>query len=245
MFNYRVLTSSIRSLNYGREKKFAHNDANKLDWRLVARAYSVLIALVTDKLMVKEHLELLNNIVAEAQTEDMELFGYPCPQSIYMLMMRRINRVITDRLVDYTLDTATEAETKEMLDLCEIRNALDGVNVKAFEYMLTAIVSNSGDAVMQDKLRGYQLALKIVAPDRANAIINDIEMSYVRSVTYLGTQATSMPWTYTPPSPNAASPTFGQPPVYEPQQQQPCEFTRNLYSTAMTDPFGGNNGKKN
>lgn len=227
------------------EKKSTNSNNAKLPWTIVAKAYSILVALVIDRLPTKTYLPRLNAIVAEAQKTVDEECVWPCPQNIYSLIMYRINSIIMDKLIKYSEDSATADECREMLELRGIRNALDGVNVKAFEYMLTAIVSNSGDAVMQDKLRGYQLALKIVAPDRANAIINDIEMSYVRSVTYLGTQAMSMPWTYTPPSPNAASPTFGQPPVYKPQQQQPCEFTRNLYSTAMTDPFGGNNGKKN
>lgn len=248
------------------KKKFTHNDANKLDWRLVARAYSILIALVADRLIVKEHLKLLNNIVAEAQTVDMELFGNPCPQNMYMHMMRQINRIITDRLVDYTLDNATEAETKEMLDLCEIRNALDGINVREFDYALTTIISKSGDLI-PDKLRAYRLALAVAAPDSANAIIADIEMS---CGTYAGPQygapmsqpPMQQPWTYgsmgqyatmQPVNPlyrtvgQSVNP-FGPSPVYKPQQPQPRELTRDMYSTARIDPidpFGGDDGKKN
>lgn len=243
------------------EKKFTHNDANKLDWRLVARAYSVLIALVTDKLMVKEHLKLLNTIVAEAQAEDMELFGYPCPQSMYMDMMRRINRVITDRLVNYTPDTATVAETSEMLDLREIRNALDGVNIREFDYVLTTIIAKNGD-LLPDKLRAYRLALAVAAPDSANAIINDIEMRSMQQPWQYGYQPGSPYATMYPGNPlyrTVGQPVnmFGQPiynqPVNQfgqraPQQQQPCKSTRDMYSTARIDPidpFGGDDGKKN
>ena len=243
------------------KKKFTHNDANKLDWRLVARAYSVLIALVTDKLFTKSQLELLNNIVAEAQTEDMELFGYPYPQSMYMLMMRRINRVITDRLVNYTPDTATKAETGEILDLCEIRNALDGVNIREFDYALTIITAKNGDLI-PDKLREYRIALAVAAPDSANAIINDIE---IRCGTYAGLHygapmsqpPMQQPWQYgyQPGSPYATM--YPGNPLYRtavqsvnpfaqrvPQQQQPCEFTRNPYQSAMTDTLGGDDGKR-
>lgn len=254
------------------KKKFTHNDANKVDWRLVARAYSVLIALVTDKLAVKDLLKLLNNVVAEAQTEDMELIGYPCPRAMYMLMMRRINRVITDRLVDYTLDTATDAETKEMLDLCELRNALDDVNVREFDYVLTTIISKSGDLI-PDKLRAYRLALAVAAPDNANAIIADIEM---RCGTYAGPQygaptlqpPMQQPWPYASVGPsttwrqgNPVVNPFGQsvsqfyqPNMYNnqyrngnPFQDGPSRpFTPNNGSGFgdMSDVLGGDNGKK-
>lgn len=238
------------------EKKSTNNDANKLDWRLVARAYSILIALVTDRLVKKEHLKLLNDIVAEAQTVDMALIEYPCPQNMYRCMMRQINRIITDRLVNYTPDTATKAETGEMLDLCEIRNALDGVSMKVFEYMLTTVITDSGD-VMFDKLREYRIALKAVAPDSANAIIADIEMRY--GSPYIGPQygaPMSQPpmqqpwqWEYRPGSQYATMQPVS--PSYRTADQSVNPFAhrvRDMYSTARIDPidpFGGDDGKKN
>lgn len=249
------------------EKKSTNNDVNKLDWRLVARAYSILIALVTDRLVKKEHLKLLNDIVAEAQTVDMALIEYPCPQNMYRCMMRQINRIITDRLVDYTLDNATKAETDEMFGLCEIRNALDGVSMKAFEYMLTTVITGSADVTF-DKLREYRIALKAVAPDSANAIIADIEMRYG---TYAGPQYGApmsqppmqqpWPWTYQPGSPYATMQpgglwqrTAGQPVnpfaqrVYTPGMGMTMgsdQLALNPYSSAMTDTLGGDDGKKN
>lgn len=210
------------------KKSTDSNNTTKLPWTIVAKAYSVLVALVVDKLPTKTYLPRLNAIVAEAQKTVDDECGWACPQNIYSLIMYRINSIIMDKLIKYSEDSATADECMEMLELRGIRNALDGVNVKTFEYMLTTIVSNSDDAIIPDKLRGYQLALKIVAPDRANAIINDIEMSYVRSVTYLGTQAMSMPWAYTPPSPNVGGATSGQPPVYRQKPQRPQESATTL-----------------
>lgn len=242
------------------EKKSTNNDANKLDWRLVARAYSILIALVTDRLVKKEHLKLLNDIVAEAQTVDMTLIEYPCPQNMYRCMMRQINRIITDRLVDYTLDNATKAETDEMFGLCEIRNALDGINVREFDYVLTTIISKSGDLI-PDKLRAYRLALAVAAPNSANAIIADIEMRC--GSPYIGPQygapmsqpPMQQPWLYQPVNRFSQSVNpFYQQNMYNnqyrngnPFQDGPSRpFTPNNGAGFgdMSDVLGGDNGKK-
>lgn len=238
------------------EKKSTNNDANKLDWRLVARAYSILIALVTDRLVKKEHLKLLNDIVAEAQTVDMALIEYPCPQNMYRCMMRQINRIITDRLVDYTLDNATKAETDEMFGLCEIRNALDGINVREFDYVLTTIISKSGDLI-PDKLRAYRLALAVAAPNSANAIIADIEMRCGSPYTgpQYGAPMSQPPmqqpwqWEYRPGSQYATMQPVS--PSYRTADQSVNPFAqrvRDMYSTARIDPMvpsGGDDGKRN
>ena len=249
------------------EKKSTNINDEKLPWTLVARAYSVLVALVIGHLPVKQHLELLNDIVAEAKTVDVEMRWYRSPRDLYGIIMRRINQVIVDRLVKYNEDTATDDEHREVFDLCYIRDALDGVSMKAFEYMLTTVITDSGD-VMFDKLREYRIALKAVAPDSANAIIADIEMRY--GSPYTGPQygAPTLQPPMQQPWPGMYQPVnmfgqpvnqlyrtagqsvnpFGQSPVYNRQQPQPREFTRDMYSTARIDPidpFGGDDGKKN
>lgn len=251
------------------KKKFTDINNEKLPWTLVARAYSVLVALVIGHLPVKQHLDVLNDIIAEAKTVDVEMRWYRQPRDMYGIIMRRINQVIVDRLVKYNEDTATVDEHSEVLDLRHIRDALDDVDAKAFEYMLTTVITDSAD-MMFDKLRWYQSALRTVAPDRAGFIIGDIEMRYSSSYTVpqYGTPMSQppmqQPWpgTYQPGSPYAtmqpgglwqrtvSQPVnpFGQPPVIKPQQQQPCEFTRDMYSTARIDPmvpFGGDDGKRN
>lgn len=249
------------------EKKSTNSNDAKLPWTLVAHAYSVLVALVIGHLPVKQHLDVLNDIIAEAKTVDVEMRWCRQPRDLYGIIMRRINQVIVDRLVKYNEDTATVDEHNEVLDLRYIRDALDGVSMKAFEYMLTTVITGSAD-VMFDKLREYRIALKAVAPDSANAIIADIEMHY--GSPYAGPQygaptlqpPMQQPWTYgsmgqfatmQPGNPlyrtvgQSVNP-FGPSPVYKPQQPQPREFTRDMYSTARIDPidpFGGDDGKRN
>ena len=248
------------------EKKSTNSNNAKLPWTIVAKAYSILVALVIDRLPTKTYLPRLNAIVAEAQKTVDEECAWPCPQNIYSLIMYRINSIIMDKLIKYSEDSATADECREMLELRGIRNALDGVNVKVFEYMLTTVITGSADVTF-DKLREYRIALKAVAPDSANAIIADIEMRC--GSPYIGPQYGApmsqppmqqpWPWTYQPGSPYATAQRgnpfgstvgqsvnpFAQPSVYKPQQQQPCEFTRNPYPSAMTNPFGGDDGKKN
>lgn len=243
------------------EKKSTNSDDAKLPWTLVARAYSVLVALVIGHLPVKQHLELLNDIIAEAKTEDVEMRWYRSPRNLYGIIMRRINRVIVDRLVKYNEDTATVDEHNEVLDLRYIRDALDGVSMKAFECMLTTVITDSGD-VMFDKLREYRIALKAVAPDSANAIIADIEMRY--GYQYTGPQygaptlqpPMQQPWPYASSyfAQQRVNP-FNQPNMYNnqyrngnPFQDGPSRpFTPNNGSGFgdMNDVLGGDNGKKN
>lgn len=237
------------------EKKSTNSDDAKLPWTLVACAYSVLVALAIDKLPVKQSLELLNDIIAEAKTVDVAMSLYRQPRDLYGIIMHRINRVIMDRLVKYNEDTATADEHDEVLLLEYVRNALDDVDINEFEYMLTTIRSNNG-ASMQNKIkiREYQFALMVVAPDKANAIIADIE----RDSFYLGGQCIGMgapmvqaPGMYaTPPQVNR----FGQPNMYNnlyrngnPFQNGPARpFTPNNGSGFgdMNDVLGGDNGKK-
>lgn len=255
------------------EKKSTNSNDAKLPWTLVARAYSVLVALVIGHLPVKQHLELLNDIIAEAKTEDVEMRWYRSPRDLYGIIMRRINQVIVDRLVKYNEDTATVDEHNEVLDLRYIRDALDGVSMKAFEYMLTTVLADSAD-VMFDKLREYRIALKAVAPDSANAIIADIEMRY--GSPYTGPQygAPTLQPPMQQPWPWASQPVnmfgqpvnqlyrtagqsvnpFGQPNMYNnqyrngnPFQNGPSQpFTPNNGSGFgdMNDVLGGDNGKK-
>lgn len=243
------------------KKKSTNINDEKLPWTLVARAYSVLVALVIGHLPVKQHLDVLNDIIAEAKTVDVEMRWYRQPRDMYGIIMRRINQVIVDRLVKYSEDTATEDEHNEVLDLRYVRDALDGVSMKAFEYMLTTVITDSGD-VMFDKLREYRIALKAVAPDSANAIIADIEMRY--GYQYTGPQfgapmlqpSMQQSWAYpsmgqfaTWQRGNPVASTvgqsvnpFGQSPVYKPLQ--PGEIVANPYPPTMTNPFGGDDGKR-
>ena len=195
------------------EKKSTNSNDTKLPWTLVARAYSVLVALVIGNLPVKQLLELLNDIIAEAKIEDVEMRWYRSPRDLYGIIMRRINQVIVDRLVKYNEDTATADEHTEVLDLRYIRDALDGVSMKAFEYMLTTVITDSGD-VMFDRLREYRIALKAVAPDRANAIIADIEMRY------------GSPYT---------GPQYGAP-TLQPPMQQPWPYASSYFASQRVNP---------
>lgn len=245
------------------KKKFTNITDEKLPWTLVERAYSVLVALVIGHLPVKQNLDVLNDVIAEAKTVAVEMCWYRQPRDMYGIIMRRINQVIMDRLVKYNADTATVDEHSEVLDLRYIRDVLDDVNVKAFEYMLTTVITDSAD-MMLDKLRAYQFALRAVAPNSASSIIADIEM---RCGTYVGPQYGApmsqppmqqpWPWTYQPGSPYATMQRgnpfgstvgqsvnpFTQPPVYKPLQ--PGEIVANPYPPTMTNPFGGDDGKKN
>lgn len=238
------------------EKKSTNSNDAKLPWTLVARAYSVLVALVIGHLPVKQHLELLNDIIAEAKTEDVEMRWYRSPRDLYGTIMRRINQVIVDRLVKYNEDTATVDEHNEVLDLRYIRDALDGVSMKAFECMLTTVITDSGDA-MFDKLREYRIALKAVAPDSANAIIADIEMRY--GYQYTGPQygaptlqpPMQQPWPYASTGPSTAwrqgNPVvnqFGQSvnPFYQPNMYNNQYRNGNPFQDGPSRPFTPNNG---
>lgn len=238
------------------EKKSTNSNDVKLPWTLIARAYSVLVALVIGNLTVKQHLELLNDIIAEAKTEDVEMRWYPSPRDLYWIIMRHINQVIVDRLVKYNEDAATVDEHNEVLDLRYIRDALDGVSMKAFEYMLTTVITDSGD-VMFDKLREYRIALKAVAPDSANAIIADIEMRY--GSPYTGPQygapmlqpSMQQPWAY--PSigqfatwqrgnPVASTVSQSVNPFYQPNMYNNQYRNGNPFQDGPSRPFTPNNG---
>lgn len=134
------------------EKKSINSNNAKLPWTIVAKAYSILVALVIDRLPTKTYLPRLNAIVAEAQKTVDEECVWPCPQNIYSLIMYRINSIIMDKLIKYSEDSATADDGSEPIYVRQYKGTftslqrtatlLDGSGNTSFPGQVTGVTFN-------------------------------------------------------------------------------------------------------